>query len=398
MYRSMYSVDLNSWVCSCRRWELTGIPCSHVVTAVWHNKQQPELYVSKWYTKEFYMKAYSHQIFPLRNQEEWPRSGKIGMQSPINKKTARQRKSNQGIPELMKETTILHLKLPLVLQPNKEVHKKLMNNFRLGFEVVFSSFLIEFVAELVEEALKKRNGDSSCQTPSTKRSQGGEAPSKEKLPAGETSLIAAVLSSEAKKGKDMLQYYLDRSLPEVSNQLSGADNEFSLQLVMDGVLKEVARLLAANNWVKELMKEIQEMASTAHLEADNEALLKEVNALKDERESLRTLLSKLEEDIKTRQTREEELLKEVESLEKAALEVFYKFWKANPSGNFDYLRDSKEAYLNSYVGQAAKENLEAANSRVPTDQSTETLAVQNVEPPTPTDQVDPYKELGTPPV
>uniref|UniRef100_A0A803PQD8 Zinc finger PMZ-type domain-containing protein n=1 Tax=Cannabis sativa TaxID=3483 RepID=A0A803PQD8_CANSA len=69
-----------------RRWELTGIPCSHVVAVIWHNKQDPELYVSKWYTKEYYMKAYSHQIFPIRIQDEWPRSGKIGMINPIHKK------------------------------------------------------------------------------------------------------------------------------------------------------------------------------------------------------------------------------------------------------------------------------------------------------------------------
>ncbi|XP_062098372.1 uncharacterized protein LOC133804234 [Humulus lupulus] len=42
-------------------------------------------YVSKWYTKEYYMKAYSQQIFPIRNQDEWPRSGKVGMIKPIGK-------------------------------------------------------------------------------------------------------------------------------------------------------------------------------------------------------------------------------------------------------------------------------------------------------------------------
>ncbi|XP_062118566.1 uncharacterized protein LOC133832208 [Humulus lupulus] len=68
------------------KWELTNIPCSHAVAAIWHNKQDPELYVSKWYMKEYYMKAYSHQIFPIRNQDEWPRSGKVAMVSPICKK------------------------------------------------------------------------------------------------------------------------------------------------------------------------------------------------------------------------------------------------------------------------------------------------------------------------
>ncbi|XP_062080238.1 uncharacterized protein LOC133784994 [Humulus lupulus] len=47
MYGFMYSVDLKTWVCSCRKWELTGIPCSHAVAAIWHNKQDPELYAKK---------------------------------------------------------------------------------------------------------------------------------------------------------------------------------------------------------------------------------------------------------------------------------------------------------------------------------------------------------------
>uniref|UniRef100_A0A803NNF2 Uncharacterized protein n=1 Tax=Cannabis sativa TaxID=3483 RepID=A0A803NNF2_CANSA len=211
--------------------------------------------------------------------------------------------------------------------------------------------------------------------------------------AHQTSSNVVVLSTEAKKDKDMLQYYLDQSLPKVSDQLIRADNELSLELVMGGVLKEAARmayaysraksieaknlattntlqrevdaskkevqdvrnelievnkkLLAAKKRVEELTKEMQEMPSTAQLEADNDALSKEVNELKDERESLHTLLSKLEEDVQTRQTREEGLVKEVESLETAALE-------------------------------AAKENPEATTSTVPIDQNTEAPVAQNV--------------------
>uniref|UniRef100_A0A803QCE7 Uncharacterized protein n=1 Tax=Cannabis sativa TaxID=3483 RepID=A0A803QCE7_CANSA len=233
---------------------------------------------------------------------------------------------------------------------------------------------------------------------------------------------------EAKKGQDMLQYYLDCSLPEVKLKMAYANSQAkstvaknlattnTLQREVDGANKKVVdmraelgevnkKLLVANNRVEKLTKEIQEMPSTAQLEADNEALSKEVNALKDERESLRTLLSKLtkeksdlEEDIKAKQTREEELLKEVENLETAALVVFYEFWKANSSGNFDYLRDSKEAYLNYCAGQAAKESLEADNPTVPTDKSNETPIIQIVKPLAPSNQVDLYKEPRTPAV
>ncbi|XP_062086147.1 uncharacterized protein LOC133792255 [Humulus lupulus] len=48
MYGGMYSADLANWVCSCRRWELTGIPCSHAVAAILHKREDPVTYVSKW--------------------------------------------------------------------------------------------------------------------------------------------------------------------------------------------------------------------------------------------------------------------------------------------------------------------------------------------------------------
>ena len=85
MYGGMFSVDLALWVCSCRKWELNGIPCSHAIAAIWSNREDPEKFVSKWYSKEYYLNAYSKQIFPIRNQEEWPRSGKTEMVKPVGK-------------------------------------------------------------------------------------------------------------------------------------------------------------------------------------------------------------------------------------------------------------------------------------------------------------------------
>ena len=44
-----YSVDLVATTCSCRRWDLTGIPCCHSIACMWFNNQQPEPYVSSFY-------------------------------------------------------------------------------------------------------------------------------------------------------------------------------------------------------------------------------------------------------------------------------------------------------------------------------------------------------------
>jgi len=36
--------------CSCRRWDLTGIPCNHAIAAIWIKKDEPEIYVHECYT------------------------------------------------------------------------------------------------------------------------------------------------------------------------------------------------------------------------------------------------------------------------------------------------------------------------------------------------------------
>ena len=62
-----YTVDLQKRTCSCRRWDLSGIPCWHAVSALRHDQISPESYVSKCYSIEKYCKAYEHIIWPCRD-------------------------------------------------------------------------------------------------------------------------------------------------------------------------------------------------------------------------------------------------------------------------------------------------------------------------------------------
>ncbi|KAH0639646.1 hypothetical protein KY285_036232 [Solanum tuberosum] len=61
----LFSVDLKEMICSCKRWELTGIPCHHAIAAIWVEKDEPEMYVHECYTTEQYMKSYEHSILQL---------------------------------------------------------------------------------------------------------------------------------------------------------------------------------------------------------------------------------------------------------------------------------------------------------------------------------------------
>lgn len=44
-----YIVNLKEKTCSCRKWDLSGIPCPHAIACIWHNKVNPEDYVSQYY-------------------------------------------------------------------------------------------------------------------------------------------------------------------------------------------------------------------------------------------------------------------------------------------------------------------------------------------------------------
>lgn len=44
-----YCVNPKNKTCSCRKWDLSSIPCSHATTCILHNKKKPENHVSDYY-------------------------------------------------------------------------------------------------------------------------------------------------------------------------------------------------------------------------------------------------------------------------------------------------------------------------------------------------------------
>ena len=62
MYGGTFVVDMKRRTCTCRRWELTGIPCSHVVCCVGLQQNEPEHLVDPCYSRDAYLKAYEPAI------------------------------------------------------------------------------------------------------------------------------------------------------------------------------------------------------------------------------------------------------------------------------------------------------------------------------------------------
>ncbi|XP_020080199.1 uncharacterized protein LOC109703884 [Ananas comosus] len=81
-----FVVDLIQKTCSCRRWDLTGLPCPHAISAMLHENLRPEDYVHDCYSIETYKKCYAHLIKPINGQDMWTKTGQEPIQPPDNKK------------------------------------------------------------------------------------------------------------------------------------------------------------------------------------------------------------------------------------------------------------------------------------------------------------------------
>ncbi|WCJ39720.1 hypothetical protein M5689_020686 [Euphorbia peplus] len=97
-----YIVNLEEKTCTCRRWQLTGLPCSHAICAIRHNNQRVEDFVSKHYHVSTFMEMYGNYINPTNNEELWPEVENPGWLLPpldINKKRGRKKLSRRKEPE-----------------------------------------------------------------------------------------------------------------------------------------------------------------------------------------------------------------------------------------------------------------------------------------------------------
>ncbi|XP_074336347.1 uncharacterized protein LOC141673496 [Apium graveolens] len=65
------SVNLKNRSCSCRIWDLTGIPCAHGVVAIQKARHDVFDYIDKCYSKETYMRCYSHCLDVIRGEDFW---------------------------------------------------------------------------------------------------------------------------------------------------------------------------------------------------------------------------------------------------------------------------------------------------------------------------------------
>ncbi|GKV41987.1 hypothetical protein SLEP1_g49449 [Rubroshorea leprosula] len=66
--RNTYIVDLEDRKCTCRYWDISGIPCRHVMTVLSLKKLRVEEYVSDWYKLSRFRASYAYEVPQMENE------------------------------------------------------------------------------------------------------------------------------------------------------------------------------------------------------------------------------------------------------------------------------------------------------------------------------------------
>lgn len=95
-WNSHVDVDIKSNTCTCRKWQLTGMPCEHACAAIAWMREKPEDYCHGWLTLEAYNATYKFCVRPAEGQEYWEPTDYIRpVPAPIRKRPGRPKKARR---------------------------------------------------------------------------------------------------------------------------------------------------------------------------------------------------------------------------------------------------------------------------------------------------------------
>lgn len=64
---TIHAVDLDHWACSCKGWQLTGLPCCHAIAAIEYTGKSVYDFCLRYYSVESYRLTYAESIYPVPN-------------------------------------------------------------------------------------------------------------------------------------------------------------------------------------------------------------------------------------------------------------------------------------------------------------------------------------------
>ncbi|KAL3529642.1 hypothetical protein ACH5RR_008964 [Cinchona calisaya] len=80
-------VSFSSSSCTCREWDMTGIPCVHACSAIMHDRKKEVFeFVNPYYSKKYYKQTYAEVIIPIPDPNLWINSNGHPTDPPILRK------------------------------------------------------------------------------------------------------------------------------------------------------------------------------------------------------------------------------------------------------------------------------------------------------------------------
>ncbi|KAL5543040.1 hypothetical protein UlMin_010750 [Ulmus minor] len=88
-------VNLSDGCCSCRQFQLSGIPCGHALACIYSKNLNVYDYVDSFYKKESYEKTYGPIIYPMPHPDRWPNVRQNVILPPLFKQMPRRPKKER---------------------------------------------------------------------------------------------------------------------------------------------------------------------------------------------------------------------------------------------------------------------------------------------------------------
>jgi hypothetical protein len=81
-----FTVNLDRFTCSCRYWELSGLPCCHAISAIYTVGKELDDFIAPCYRIDLYDQVYSQVLQPVEGKESWPIAPNPRPFPPVKKK------------------------------------------------------------------------------------------------------------------------------------------------------------------------------------------------------------------------------------------------------------------------------------------------------------------------
>lgn len=94
--KDRFIVNLDTRNCTCRMWDITGIPCTHGMSAIHFMRHDPADYVHSCFTVEVYKTAYSYGLQAINGERMWPKGVGYPVEPPLIRKMPGRPKKKKG--------------------------------------------------------------------------------------------------------------------------------------------------------------------------------------------------------------------------------------------------------------------------------------------------------------